>query len=177
MASSHQVLCTSSGRVVTPHHVAHRINCNLVKASRLHGLLNAGTASQMGLCEVCHGKLTVIFEAWIAVLGQCFVPVPNFIALCRVTTSFVIEANFNNAVNVAQTFRQFEIGMTFQAALKGGHDLVLVQTQASWPAHSQNKGPSKFLLVSCIEGMDLFKLFWRAICEARLGLLVGRFSC
>ena len=130
----------------------------------------------MGLCEVCHGELPVFFKAWIAVLGQCFVPVPNFIALCRVTTSFVIEANFNNAVNVAQALGQFEIWMAVQAPLKAGDDLVFVQANTPRSSYRQNEGPAKFFLVSGIQFVNFFKLFCGAVLVVnhQLDTLAGR---
>ena len=105
VTASHQVFGARSGRVITSHHIAHGIDVDLVKACRFHGLLNAGTASHVRLCEVGHSELAVFFEAWIAVLRQGFVPIPHFVALCRMAAGFVVEANFYDAVNVAQTLR------------------------------------------------------------------------
>ena len=91
-------------------------------------------------------------------------------------TRFVVQANLNNAVNVAQALGQFKVGVTLQTALKGGHDLVFVQAHTARTPHCQNKRPAKFLVVSSVECMNLGELFCGAICEARFGLFVGRFS-
>ena len=66
----------------------------------------------MRFCEVSHSELAIFFEARIAELRQLFLPVPNLISLIGVASSFVVQANLNNAVNVAQTFLQLKIGVS-----------------------------------------------------------------
>ena len=129
----------------------------------------------MGVCEVGHCELTRFFETRVAVLRQVFLPIPNLLTLKWVAIGFVIQTNFNNAVNVAQAFLQFKIRVTVQASFKRGNDLMLVQAQSARSPHSQNKRPSKLLIVGGVEALNFFKLSRAAFSEARFALLVGRF--
>ena len=113
--------------MIPSHHVANGIDIDFVKSGRLHGLLNAGAASQMCLCEIGHSQLPIFFEARIAELRQIFVPIPHLMAKGGFGSCFVVEPNFDNAVNVAQTLLQLKIGMTVQASFKGGNDLMFVE--------------------------------------------------
>ena len=176
VAPGEEVLGALLSGVVATDNVANGIDKNLVKSSALHCVLKICATSQMSFCEVGHGQLTILFESRIAVLRQVFLPVPNLLALCGEDGRFVVQANFNDAVNVAQTFLQFKIGMAMQASLKSSDDLMLVESCTPWAAHRQNKGPAKFLLVGCIQGLNFFELVRRAFCQARFALFVGRFG-
>ena len=72
---------------------------------------------------------------------------------------FVIQANFGNAMNIAQALCQLEIGVVAQAALKRGNDLCLVQPHTAWSTHCQNKREAEFLVVAGVEVLNLCKLF------------------
>ena len=66
----------------------------------------------MGVCEVGHCELTRFFETRVAVLRQVFLPIPNLLTLKRMAIGFVVQANFNNSMNVAQALLQFKFGVT-----------------------------------------------------------------
>ena len=62
----------------------------------------------MRVCEVGNRQFFArsvrgffIDSAYVAKLRQPFVPIPNFVSECWVISQFVVEANFNNAVNIA----------------------------------------------------------------------------
>ena len=111
----------------------------------------------MRLGQVGHGELTVFFEARVTELREVLLPVPHLVALCWITSCFVVQANFNDAVNVAQALLQFKIWMTVQTSFKGGNDLVFVESGAPRPTHCQNKRPTKFFVVGSIERLNFFK--------------------
>ena len=127
----------------------------------------------MCLSEVGHCELTVFFKTRIAELSQVLMPVPNLVTQCRVASRFVVQSNFYDAMNVAQTFLQFKIGMTFESPFKCGNDLMFVEAFAAGSPYSQNEGPAKFFVVRGIECLDFFKLFRRAISQTRLALFVA----
>ena len=163
--------------MVATHHVAHGIHPDLVKACRSHGPLDAVAASPVCLRQVSYRQLTIFFESRIAELGQVFLPVPHLLTPCGLNACFVVQPDFGNAVNVAQAFLQFKIGVTLQPSFKGLNDLLFVQSQAARSAHGQDKRPAKLGVVGLIQGLNFVKFFWRALCQTCLVLLVARFCC
>ena len=129
----------------------------------------------MSLCEVSDCQLSCFFETRVAVLRQVFLPIPHLLALKGMAIGFVIQAYFNNAVNVAQALLQFKFGMAVQASFKGGDDLMLVQPKSAGSSDCQNEGPAKFFVVSSVEALNFFKFSGGAFSEAGFALLVGRF--
>ena len=128
----------------------------------------------MRVGQVRDGKLAHFSKARVAVLCQLFLPVPDLVAQLGCHTKFVIQADFGDAVDVAQTLLQLHIGVAEKAALEGIDDLFFTQAQATRAAHGQDEGPPKFGVVVGVEFLDFGELFGRAIGQARLGLFVGR---
>ena len=89
----------------------------------------------------------------------------------------VVEADFGNAVDVAQALGALKVRMVLQAARQGGNDLGLAQTQTARPAHRQDKGKAKARVVGGVERLNALKLFGRAVGQAGLALFVARLGC
>ena len=183
MRTGHQGFRICGCRFVNAHHVAHGVNAHLVKAAGLHAQLDRAGAFQVCVGQVSDGQFfacgvrcVFVDHACIAELGQPFVPVPHFVAQRGLVAQLVVEANLDDAVDVAQALGQFVVGVVVQAALKGADDLLLVEARAARAAHGQDERKTKLGVVAGVELLDVRKLFRCAVGQARFGLLVGRFS-
>ena len=107
---------------------------------------------------------------------QDLMPVPHRVALQGVNAKFVIQSNFNDAVNVAQTFLHFKVGVALQAPRKGVDDVLPGQACAARAAHRQNEGKAKPGVVVSVQLLNVGELFSRAIGQARLALFACRFG-
>ena len=170
--SGHEKARAGHGRVVAPHHIAHRVDLHVVKAAVAHPVADALCAGAVGVRQVGHRELPFLGEPRVAVLGQGFLPVPHRMTQRRLDTKFVVQADFDNAVDVAQTLLQLKCGVTPQSALKGLDDLPLVQADTARSANRENKGPAKFGVVIRVELLNVCKLFGGAVGQARPGLFI-----
>jgi hypothetical protein len=84
---------------------------------------------------------------------------------CRSDAELVVQPDFGDAVDVAQTLGQLEVCVPLQAALEGADDLGAGQTGATRPAHGQNERPAEALVVAGVELLDVRELLWRAVGE------------
>ncbi len=176
VAAGEQGLGTRGCGQIAPNHIAHVVDVDLVKPAGLHAQLQGLGAALVGLGEVGDGEFAPFPVALVTESGQPLVPIPHFMAQLRVQAQLVVEANLNDAVNVANAFFEFEIGGVVQAPLEGFDDLFPAQTQAAWAANGQDERPAKLGVVGGIEGLNLGKLFGGAMGQARTALLVGGFG-
>ena len=109
---------------IAANYIAYCVYCYAVKAAVAHVLCNMCGAGAVCVGKVGHSKLANVFKPRVAVLGQCFMPVPQHIAHIRRAGKLVAQANFCNAVDLAQAFLQFKIWVTVQAPLKRSDDLL-----------------------------------------------------
>ena len=129
----------------------------------------------MRLGHIGDGELSLLLEASIRMLREAFMPVPDLAAQLRLLAKLVVQANFSDAVNIAQAFGQLEIRMPIQAPLKRFNDLRARVAQATRPAHRQDERPAKLGVVVLVELLELGKFLWAAVGQTRFALLVGRF--
>ena len=112
----------------------------------------------------------------VAVFGQLFVPVPDFIAQGRCDRKLVIDAQFDHAVNVAQAFLHFKVALVLQAPRKGGDDLLARQTVAARATHRQDEGKAELGFVVVVKPLQRAELVRRTAGQPRPVLFMGRFS-
>ena len=160
--------------VVAAHHIAYRVDLDLVKAAVLHPVADALRAGAVRVGQVGDGEQAFFGKAGVRMLGELFLPVPDLLAQRGRHAELVVQADFDDAVDVAQAFGQFKVGVAVQAALEGLDDLRLVQAHAARAAHRQDEGPAELGVVVGVETLDFGELLGRAVGQARLGLLVGR---
>ena len=159
--------------VVDAHHIAHRVGVHLVKATGLHAQGEGFGTGLVGGREVSDGQLAPLGKAGVAELRQPFVPVPHLLPQFGLNAEFVVEANFGNAVDVAQGLGEFKVHRVAQTPLPGGDDLCTVQPLAARAPHRQDEGKAKFGVVVAVELLDLGQLLRVAMGETRSALLVG----
>jgi hypothetical protein len=163
------------GAEVAPDHVADRIDADLVEAGRAHVAADLLGAGAVRVGQVGDGELVVFSKAGIAVLCQRFVPVPDLVAQLGFGTELVGQADLGDAVDVAQRLGQLEVGVVVQPAREGLDDLRLGQAAAARTAHRQDEGEAELVVVVGVELLDALELLRRAVGQAGLALLVGRF--
>ena len=129
----------------------------------------------MGIREVGYRELALVKIAGVAVLREALVPVPDLVAQIGFDAQFVIEAELDNAVDIAQAFLQFKVGMVFKAPGKGADDLLLIQSGAARAAHCKDERKTEFVVVGLVQLLDGGELLRRALCQAGLALLIGGF--
>ena len=121
-----QALGFGVGAVVDADHVADCVNRHVVKAAILaHPLCQALGAGTVCVGQVGHGQLAPLGVAGVAVGAQALMPVPHQVAEVRRVAKLVVQADFSNAVDVAQRLGPLEVGMVAEPAGKGGDDLGL----------------------------------------------------
>ena len=79
----------------------------------------------MRVGQVGDGELAVFGKAGVAVQRQLFMPVPHVVAQHRLGAELVGQANFGNAVDVAQRLGALEIRVVGEPPRKGVDDLLL----------------------------------------------------
>ena len=173
MRAGEQALGLGRCPVIDAHHIAHRVGVDLVKAAGLHAQGEGLGAGLVRGGEVGDGQLAALGKAGIAELRQPFVPVPDLLAQAGVNAKFVVEANFGNAVDVAQGLGEFKVHRVAQTPLPGGDDLCTVQPLAARAPHRQDEGKAKFGVVVAVELLDLGQLLRIAMGQARSALLIG----
>ena len=138
----------------------------------------------MRVCEVGNRQFfargmrcVFIKNAYIAKLRQPLVPIPHFVSKRRLVAQFVVEANFNNAVNIAQAFRQLVVRMVLQTPLKSADDLLARQARAAWATNGQDKRKTELSVVVGVELLNMRELFGCAVRQSCCTLFVGRFGC
>ena len=105
---------------------------HLVEAAVAHGLGDLGGAGAVGVAEVGDGELALPrhgSECW-ARPGQ---PVPNPVARASGLPNLSCQADFGDAVDVAQALGALGVGVVVQASLKCGDDLGFGQARARGP--------------------------------------------
>ena len=98
--------------------VYKRQNMNRIKTTVVHPAADALCTGAVRVAKVGHGELAVFGIPWLRIRCQLLLPVPHVVAQRRAQTKLVVQANFGNAVNVAQGFLQFKVGVALQAPLK-----------------------------------------------------------
>jgi len=163
--------------VVNANDIADRVNRHLVKSAvALHPLQQLPGAGLVGAGQVGHGEFAALGAAGVGVHAELLCPVPDLIAQRGYLAELVVQANFSNAVNVAQRLGHLEVRRIAQPARKGGDDLGLGQAQATWAAHRQNEREAELACVVGVELPDAGEFFRRASGQAGFALLVRRFG-
>ena len=168
-----QVAATRIGRVVASDDIAHGVDLDFVEAAVVHPVADALGAGAVRLGQVGDGQLAFFGKAGVAVGAELFLPVPDLLAFSGLDAEFVVQPNFDDAMNMTQALLELKVRVSMKAALEGFDDLRLVQTHAARAAHGQNERPAELLLVVGVELLDLGKFFRGAFGQARFGLLVG----
>ena len=173
MRSGEQALGLGRCPVIDAHHIAHRVGVDLVKAAGLHAQGEGLGAGLVRGGEVGDGQLAALGKAGVAELRQPFVPVPDLLAQVGVNAEFVVEANFGNAVDVAQGLGEFKVHRVAQAPLPGGDDLLARQPLAAWAPNGQEERKTKLGVVVAVELLDVGQLLRVAVGQTGAALLVG----
>ncbi len=158
---------------IATHDVAHSVLVDVVAAAVVHGLGDLGGAGAVGVAEVGDGELPRLGVGWFGVRSQAGQRVPNPIASFGLLAQFVGQADFGDAVDIAQALGALGIGVVVQASLKRGQDVGFGQARAPWAAYGQDEGVAKALLVGGIECLQPLELIGRAARQPGAGLLVG----
>jgi hypothetical protein len=161
-------------RPVDADDVAHRIDLDAVEAALSHPAdeLRSGGAVRIG--EVGDGELAVLGEAGIRVPRQQLGAIPRLLAEERADAEAVVEAQLGDPVDVAQRFRELEVGVVLEPALEGGDDLRLRQPGSARPAHGEHEREAEAVPVGGVQLRDLRQLGRRARGQADAALLVAR---
>ena len=130
-------------------------------------------AGAVGVGEVGDGELAFFGVAGVGVGAEFFLPVPHVVAQRGLHAKLVVQANFCNAVDVAQRFLQLEVGVVVHPALKGADDVLFGQPGVARAPYGHHKGETKLGTVAGIELLDVRQLFGGALCQPGLLLLVG----
>ena len=171
-----QGFCVGKLRLVAAHYIAHRVNAHLVKAAFTHAGADKCRAGAVRVGQVSYRELAFFQIAGVAVLGQLLMPVPDLIAQRGLYSELVVQANFHDAVDVAQAFLQLKIRMVLQPAREGGDDLLPAQAHAARAAHREDERKAEFCVVVGVELLQRGEFFGRAMGQTGLALLVGRFD-
>ena len=110
-------------------------------------------------------------------LCKLFLPIPHIVAKGGLEAKLVVQADFNNAVNIANALIPFIVHGVGKAPLKGLNDLLLVQARAAWAPHGQHKRKAELAVVVGVELLNMCKFCWCALGQPRFALLVGGFDC
>jgi hypothetical protein len=126
--------------VVAAHHVADGVDREPRQSRIAHVAADALGAGAVRVGQVGDGELAFLGKAGVAVLGQGFLPVPHQVAQHRLGhAELVVQADFGNAVDVAQALGHLEVGVVVQPPRKGVDDLALGQPRAARAAHGQDE--------------------------------------
>ena len=161
---------------VTPDHVAHGVDVHLIEPRIAHGLRKLRRAGAVCIGQVGHRELPVLGKAGVAVPRQRLVPIPHLLAQQRFDAELVGQSNLGDAVDIAQRLGALHVRMVAHAPREGVDDLALAQARAARPAHGQDEGKAEARVVVGVQLLDARELLGRAVGEAGLALLVGRFG-
>ncbi len=128
----------------------------------------------MRIGEVGDGELAVLGVARIGVRCQQLGAVPGLLAELRHVAETIVEAKLGDAVDVAQRFAEFEIGVVLEAPLERGDDLRLAQAVAARATHGEDEREAELLVVGGIEVLQRGQLVGAAVGEAGLALFMRR---
>ena len=116
---------------VDADNIANSIYLDFVKSAGLHAEFDRACTFAMRVGEVGDGEffprsgwIFGVHFSGITKLRQPLMPIPNLVAERGLVAQFVVEANFNNAMDIAQAFRQLVIRMVMQAPLKSRDDVL-----------------------------------------------------
>ena len=162
--------------MVHAHDIADRIELDLVKATGSHPDLQLRRGRLVRRGEVGEGQGRALIHA-IATLtfglrGQGVGPVQDLVAIGRHDAELVVQADFSDAMDLAQAFGALGIGLGLQAAREGGDDLGAAQAGATRAAHGQDEGPAKPRVVLGVELLQAGEFVRGAVREPGLALLV-----
>ena len=177
MASRQQDWRICLAGLVASNHVANRVGLDLIKTTTAHGRRDAVGAGAVCLGQVGDGELPLFLVARITELRQLFMPVPYLVAKQGRDVELVVQANFGNAMDVAQAFRELKLGMALQTALEGVDDFLSGQPGSARSTHGEDERKTKFSLVSRIETLDFCQFIWAALRQADLALLQAGLGC
>ena len=173
MAAGQQPLGRPISAVVEPDDIADRVDAGLVKAAVFtHPVLELAGAGPVRVAQVGDSQLAALGIARVTVGGQLLGPVPYQVTEFWRVAKFVTQPDLCNAVDIAQGFGEFEVGVMAKPALEGGKDIGLAEPQAAGPADRQNEGKAELGAVIGIELPDARQLSGGAVGQAGLGLLV-----
>ena len=161
------------GAVIDADDIADGIDSHVVEAAVLHPGAKLLRHGLVRVGEVGHRQFARFLEAGVAVHRQRFGPVPHLLTACGRDAKFVVEPNLCNAVDVAQVFCKFKVGVACQTAFENGDDFCALQPHATRPAHGQDEGPAELRVVVGIELLDVRKLGRRAVGQAGVALFAA----
>ncbi|MNQ45866.1 hypothetical protein D3C85_596620 [compost metagenome] len=175
MAAGHQRGGVGAVGAVAAHHVAHRVDFNLVEAAVAHPVRNALRAGAVRLGQIGDGKLALLGVAGVAMDAEAFLPVPDIVTQRQVHAEFIRYADLDDAVDVAQRFLAFDVGRVVEPAREFIDDLLAVQPRAARAAHGQDEGKAEARVVVGVQLLQARQFVGRAMREPRLVLFVGGF--
>ena len=108
MAAGQHITRTRARRVVTPDHIAYRINAYFIKTAGAHAKHQRLRTGLMGVREIADTQFAFFGKSRVAELSQPFVPVPDFCAGDGIGMGFIVQTGFCHPVNLAQTLCKFD---------------------------------------------------------------------
>ncbi len=175
MAAGQQALRVPFRPVVEADHVADRIDVHLVETAVIaHPLRQLPGDRPVRVGQVGHRQLAAFGVARVAVRRQPFGPVPDPVALFRRHAETLVQADFRDAMDVAQAFGELEIGMMREASLERRDDLRPAHAQSARTAHGKDERKAEFLVVGGVQALDVGEFLRRAGGQARTALLRRR---
>ena len=137
VAAGEQALVARAG--VHAHHIAHRVDADLLEPAIAHPGLDLRGAGAVGVGQIGGGELATRGVLGLAVGGELLGPVPHQLPEARHMAELLVQADLRNAVDVAQALGKLELAGAEQAALEGGDDLGARQARAARPRTARMK--------------------------------------
>ncbi|MNQ98422.1 hypothetical protein D3C85_1141120 [compost metagenome] len=166
MAAGHERGRAGPVRAVASHHVADRVDRDLVEAALPHPVRNALRAGAVRIGQVRDSELAFLGVAGIAVRAESLLPVPDVIAQ-RGLTEVLVQAELGDAMKVAQRLFLFGPGRVVQPPREVVQKLAAVQFRA---ARSAQGGDGRKSETRCVVGVELCQtvgLFGAAVRQLR----------
>ena len=109
--------------------------------------------------EIAHAELALLGITRVTVLGQPSMPVPHLGAQSGVVVTFVMQANFGDAMDLTQAFVEFDRRGLAKTALQRLQNGIGCETVAAWTTHRNDERPAKSVQVLLVEIGQLLGLF------------------
>ena len=100
-------------------------------------------------------------------------PVPQVVADGGLLAKFVVDAQFNNAVDIAQALPDLKRRAVLQPAGEGVDDLLLGKAVPARATHRQDERETKFSAVVTVKLGQGGHFLWRAMGQTDRALLAG----
>ena len=153
-----------------------RSDVYLVKPASDHAKAYGFGAALMRLGEVTHAQLTLLGITRVAVLSQPRMPVPHFGAQSGVVVTFVMQANFGDAMDLTQALVKFDRRGLPKSSLQRLQDGIGREAVAARSSHRNDERPAKSVQVLLVEIGQLLGLFGGGLPQPGSLLLLAGFA-